>query len=298
MKKVLAAALIAGSTFSTAFAADLPSRKAAVYAPPPPVFTWTGFYVGLNAGGTFSNDNNARVLAFPVFNAGVAGAPAVQAAIDAGTTGLGRFGNGAGAILGAQAGYNWQFGSPFILGIEADIQGIVQPSRRFAFGATVPVAGFAAAQNSAVTVTKRLDYLGTVRGRIGYAVTPSFMLYATGGLAYGQVKAQTQAINISTGATAVGAAGAALGVNSGRVGYTIGGGGEWMFAPNFSLKAEYLYYDLRSVTYTTALITAAPAATPFTVDGLRTRIRYDGHVARLGINYHFWAPVGPVVARY
>lgn len=300
--KIAATAVALSTIAGSAYAADLPSRKAPmIMAPPPPVFTWSGFYVGLNAGGTFNNRNNFSVVAAPVANAGIAGAPAVQAAIDSSVTGFGSLGQRSGAILGAQAGYNWQFGSPFLLGIEADIQGIVQPGDRLTYTGTAPQAGFAAANTSSVTVTKRLDYLGTVRGRIGYVFAPNFMLYATGGLAYGQVKSQTSTITVATGGGTVVRPGAAsLGINQGRVGYAVGAGGEWMFMPNWSLKAEYLYYDLRTMNYNAgALATSAPAGNPFTVDALRTRIRVDGHIARLGVNYHFWgASAAPVVARY
>ena len=81
---------------------------------------------------------------------------------------------------------------------------------------------------------------------------------------------------------------------------TVGGGVEWMFVPNWSLKAEYLYYDLRNVTYNAGLLTSFGAAPPaFTQDFVRTRLRVDGHIGRLGVNYHFWGPpAAPVVARY
>ena len=86
---VLAAALGAGA----AHAADLPSRKdAPVYAPPPPVFSWTGFYGGLNVGGGFSAANAT-------------------------------FGRASGVIGGGQIGYNYQLSPLFVVGVENDFQG-------------------------------------------------------------------------------------------------------------------------------------------------------------------------------
>ena len=301
MKKVLAAALIAGSTISTAFAADLPSRKAAVYAPPPPVFTWTGFYVGLNAGGTVSNNNNITTTGFAVANpfAAVPGFGPFQNAIVTNDTNFIGTGSKAGALLGGQAGYNWQFGTPFLLGVETDIQGVVSSGSTRGFASSFPVIGFPPfTDNARGVVSKRLDYLGTVRGRVGYLVTPTFLIYATGGLAYGGVKSSTAIIHNVAPANGVITVGGQGGFSSAKVGYTVGGGVEWMFMPSWSLKAEYLYYDLRTVNYN-AGGTISSAAGAFTnSEAVRTRVRFDGHVGRLGVNYHFWGPAAPVVARY
>ena len=102
--RTLVYAAIGALATSSAFAADLPSRK--YEAPPPvyvPVFTWTGFYIGLNAGGAFAN---SRDVTFLNTVTGVA-------------TSFGS-GNNSGFVGGVQAGYNWQFGS-FVAGVEADI---------------------------------------------------------------------------------------------------------------------------------------------------------------------------------
>ena len=83
-----------------------------------------------------------------------------------------------------------------------------------------------------------------------------------------------------------------------RIGWTVGGGLEWMFMPNWSAKAEYLYHYLGSVTYGSSplnvnllnILTVGSSA-------VQTRAQYNGHIARVGLNYHFnWG--APVVASY
>jgi len=182
----LAGIVVAGS----ALAADLPRRA----APPPvftpvPVFTWTGFYAGFNAGYGFNTaDTRApTVVGVP------AGANAASSVFVTGagvpTTGVLAFGNrnsNDGFVGGGQIGYNYQFtpGSGVVVGIEADAQYVdfgrgrnnafIVPGRALAPGALVfNPNGFSG-----------LDFFGTVRGRLGYAWDRT-LVYATGGFAYG-----------------------------------------------------------------------------------------------------------------
>jgi outer membrane immunogenic protein len=155
------------------------------------------------------------------------------------------------------------------------------------------------------TVQKRTDWLGTARARAGVTITPSFLLYVTGGLAYGGVRSSTLTSSALVPVTPVEVFSGTFGSYAQtRVGYTIGGGGEWTFAPNWSLKAEYLYYNLGSANYNAGLSNnsvglGAFAGTLSFQDALRTRVKFDGHIARVGVNYHFnWGEAAPVVARY
>jgi outer membrane immunogenic protein len=307
----LSLALCAGS----AFAADLPSRKAPPYIPPPPPPPlWTGFYVGLNAGGTFSDNNSVDTAAAPYF-IGPAGGPftvagntarALGAAASA-TTNLAV--NTGGFIGGGQIGYNWQFSSAFVAGLEADIQGVAAGNGTTSAisGAIVGPASSPARQYLTTTsVSKRLDYLGTVRGRLGWLFTPTLLVYGTGGLAYGGVSANTSIFQ--TALTAGGAPianlpsfGGSAPFSDTRVGWTAGGGVEWLFLPNWSAKVEYLYYDLGSVTQTFQVAQATTVAgVPVSfANGVTSTTRFNGHVVRAGVNYHFnWGAPAPVVAKY
>ena len=178
MKKVLfgataiALALIAGSTF----AADLPTRKEPAYIPPPPPPMWTGFYVGLNAGGAWT-DNNGSTLASGPLGGDPGWLPAWLGAVSAAGASAGAQTTNAGAFIGGgQAGYNLQFQQNFVVGIEADIQGVAggngsMSSANIASLGPAPIPGYYSAGETigtAISTQKQLDYFGTVRGRLGY----------------------------------------------------------------------------------------------------------------------------------
>ncbi len=296
---VIALALSAGA----ALAADLPSRKEApVYVPPPPPPLWTGFYVGLNAGGTFGGSNSVSVVNAPFWgNTGLAcGLPGQCPA----ASGLGATlpGSNGGFIGGGQIGYNYQFYNNFLVGLEADIQGIAGSSgASSASVASGPISGFPAYNYVAgIQTTKNIGYLGTVRGRIGYLVTPTLLVFGTGGLAYGGATLGTSIWeNIVGGPNSLLPYGGSSNYSDTLVGWTAGGGLEWMFMPNWSAKIEYLYYNLGSVTQSVALTQFSTAGTPFLSNAIASSASYNGHIVRAGVNYHFnWGAPAPVVAKY
>ena len=132
------------------------------------------------------------------------------------------------------------------------------------------------------------SWLATIRGRVGVTVTPNFLIYGTGGVAFGDVRSATNVAFTSTTDAYSGS------IDNTRVGWTAGAGGEWMFAPKWSLKAEYLYVDLGTASYTNACVTAVCTAfvSPPTY---QTDLRVHEHIARIGVNYHLG---GPIVAKY
>lgn len=91
-----------------------------------------------------------------------------------------------GFLSGAQLGYNWQFSEKFIVGMEADLQGAGVRGGG-GFGTIISTINGSAV--TSVRVRRNLEYLSTIRGRFGYAVTPRFMAYVTGGLALGGINA-------------------------------------------------------------------------------------------------------------
>ncbi len=277
-------------------AADLPVKAPPIA--PPQIYGWTGFYAGLNAGGEWFGSSSVSTTSVPVFNAGFGGADLFQGTITTLSNFTSGVGNAAGFIGGGQIGYNWQFNS-WLVGLEADIQGVAGArGSATTFGSLVifPLFGSQSTTQTA-SVSRSLNYLGTVRGRVGIIATPTILAYATGGFAYGGEGASTnitQALVPNSISTPVWSG---TGAFSGtRIGWTAGVGGEWMFARNWSAKLEYLYYDLGSVTYgVSPLITAAGPT--FTVNTLSSSARFNGNIVRAGINYHFnWG--SPVVARY
>jgi outer membrane immunogenic protein len=255
-----AAILLSGA--SVAFAADLPTSKpvpAPIFAAP---FNWTGFYLGLNAGGVWNGDNTAVIGSTGFVGLGPTIVPSSLST------------SSAGFIGGGQIGYNYQLNT-IVLGLEADIDGASTSKSTSFTGATV------LGTTLTTSASSRLDYLGTVRGRLGFTVTPMFLIYATGGLAYGGGSQSGSVLANGTGLAWNGSG------DSTRVGWTIGGGAEYALTQNISLKAEYLYYDLGRKTVASpgnAAVVAVPA-----LDGiyLVSRSGYAGSIGRVGVNYKF-----------
>ena len=234
------------------------------------MFTWTGFYVGANVGGAWGNTNFATTPGptAAAFN----GNPFSQSV------------SNSGVIGGVQAGYNYQMNS-IVIGIEADIQGsglngssTLAPTPGVIVGG--PIAG------SSAVASASLNWFGTVRARLGFAVDRT-LIYATGGLIYGGVKASS--VTTYTVAPAFTYAGNNSSTNAG---WTVGGGVEYAFNSNWSGKLEGLYYNLGSVTYTANPLAANP---PFTVG---QKASLTGGIVRIGLNYKFGAPASAVVAKY
>jgi outer membrane immunogenic protein len=148
-----------------------------------------------------------------------------------------------------------------------------------------------------------LDYLGTVRGRLGWLFTPTLLVYGTGGFAYGGASLNISQMSYDD-AGFFGAGFGVAGRNVGATGWTAGGL-EWMFMPNWSAKAEYLYYDLGTISANLGPV-AGLNLTAFAVPGSlgfanvsQVSTRVSGNVVRAGVNYHFsWGAAASTVASY
>jgi outer membrane immunogenic protein len=283
--KFISSVVLALSVFvgiNAAMAADLPV-KAYTKAPPivDPVYNWTGFYVGLNAGGGW---NDTKDDVFPtgcLLDAACSLQPVTNNPLRSDSVRL----NGSGFIGGAQAGYNWQR-NKWVFGIEGDINyNGLNDGNSINRPLAAPLVG-----NLIHSETDKMDWFGTLRGRIGMTATPNLLLYGTGGLAFGQIRSASAVSFSLTRDTYAGS------IDQTRVGWAIGAGGEWMIAPQWSIKAEYLYVDLGKASYTNSCSAAAPAcpvlALPLTY---QTDLRIHENIARFGVNYHFG---GPIVAKY
>ncbi|HEY8137000.1 MAG TPA: outer membrane beta-barrel protein, partial [Methylocystis sp.] len=271
-----------------------PNKKGPpLIAPPRPA--WSGLYVGLNAGVAFGADNSIYYSTYPI----AAGFDPAAAGL-----GMGAFGeSNAGFIGGGQVGYNYQITNRFLAGLEADFQGVAGGSGATTAVSAAPSVNFPANNLlGALSATAKLDYIGTVRGRAGYLFTPSVLLFASGGLAYGQTNlaATGEVLNVDPTGAAVGVSGGAASFSKTRVGYAVGGGFEWMFMPNWSAKAEYLFYDLGGINVSMPQISINPAAGAFSgAVATQFRSRAEGQIVRAGLNHHFdWGAAAPVIAKY
>jgi outer membrane immunogenic protein len=259
-------AMIAGPVTAADLAVKAPVYKAPVIAP---VYNWTGFYVGGNLGYSFGRASTAWTIA---------GAP------------LGSTSQSMDGILGGlQAGYNWQSNN-WVLGLESDIQATGQQGSSSVLTPAIPCVpllvivgcvpgtGIAAGAGVAST-TEKLPWLGTVRARVGMTLSDRWLIYATGGLAYGEIN--------SPGILTVGGATVGATTNTWNAGWTVGAGIEAALWENWSAKFEYLYVDLGNVG--NSFVGIAPF-TPIT-----TSSHITDNIVRVGINYHFG---GPIVAKY
>jgi outer membrane immunogenic protein len=249
-----------------------------------PTSPWSGAYVGVNGGYTWAGDTSTN---FTYMGQGgfakLWATGALPSNVDL---------NSQGFIGGVQFGYNYLFPEKVLAGVEADLQGLTVGNSHQLSWQGSPATYLQAGRN--------MPTLGTVRGRVGYLATPTVLLYATGGLAFGE--ADLNATWFSPALSPVLYQGGSwLGTTDLRTGWTAGAGVEWLFLPRWSVKAEYLYYDLGTantanfgpVFYTSS----AKTGSLFSTAGYSAP--FDGNVVRVGVNYHFnGAGAAPIVAKY
>ena len=262
-KSVAALAMAGALAFTSSAMADGYGRGSIKDAPYIAPFSWTGFYVGANVGYNFGDSDPVSVTPANSATANYWN-PSINARSQPNSIGVDRD----GFIGGVHAGYNVQSGT-LVYGIEADFSWLGGDS-----GTTVltPAQGLFLANNS--TATHELDWLGTVRGRLGLLLQPQLLAYVTGGLAYG---------NVNTGFSARFPADAFAGSTSKtEIGWTVGGGLEWALNRNWLIRGEYLYYDLGSTDFTTVGSLNASGRGTFIGSADTT-----GHIARAGISYKF-----------
>ena len=263
-------------------------RAASPAAAPAAPSSWSGLYVGANAGYAWGGDDGASIAGNdPVFQSMFNGTAFPGGTSFARSRALDRD----GLTGGVQVGYNWQVGSAWVVGVETDFNWADFEGR----GATI---GIIDAGPPVVAGTVRgiqdVDWYGTLRARVGVLAANHVMLYATGGLAYGRIR---EAATFSADVVGGGSAGGfsiqcpvanipcAVGRSSDtQFGWTVGAGGEFLLSSNITVRAEYLYVDLGDGGAVTAIATTPTpglAAASFKT----TFNDVDFHTVRLGINF-------------
>jgi outer membrane immunogenic protein len=249
---ILGCTLASLAALSSANAADMyggPVGGGYKDGPSYAVINWSGFYAGINGGGAWSDSSDQ--LAAPGYFGGL---------------------SPSGGFGGGQIGYNWQgiFHPHIVVGIEVDIQGAGISDKGFDY-------------NGYGIYKSELDYFGTVRGRIGYALDTS-LIYFTGGFAYGGIKNV-----VNWGGSAPGADGYYV-KDTTATGYVLGAGWEYKFSPAWSAKIEYQYINLGK---NDPVDVSALGNGPYTANG---GIVHDDafHTVRAGINYFFAPAYAPL----
>jgi outer membrane immunogenic protein len=231
----------------SASAADLAKALPPAPLPPAPVYNWNGFYIGAMGGYGWSDRLRLSVAGFD---------------FAASSSDL------KGGFLGGTVGYNYQpGGTPLVLGIEID-----------AAWANLRISRSAATSFAVATAEDKIDAFGSVTGRLGYAWGPG-LLYLKGGYAWADNRASASLTVPPL---------AALSASETRFhsGWTVGGGVEYLFAPRWSGKIEYMYADYGTVNDAAGIMPGGV--------GLGATV----HTVKAGINYHFGWDGGPLVARY
>jgi outer membrane immunogenic protein len=311
MKDAFRIAAIAALIGTPALAADI-----AVKAPPPPpapIFSWTGFYVGGNVGYSWGDARtniagSATTFSTPGPSFGFVANPPVVF-VDSAKQLL------QGVIGGGQIGYNYQFSPQWVLGFETDIQG---SGERGSNTFTDPISGTLCIafdvnplrcaspdllnpqrfSGAAVTSYEaKIEWFGTVRGRLGVLMSDSLLLYGTGGLAYGHVSASGNvSMNANTGIPTIPVVSfggtSPFGQSKTNIGFAAGVGLEgrlsnWL-PPNWTLRMEYLYVDLGSLGISTPIAAASSASEFSALTGtLTTHTHFTDNIVRVGLNYQF-----------
>jgi outer membrane immunogenic protein len=262
----------------------------------PSTARWLGWYAGLNTGGNWGGDpvssgaSNSQFCPPPACNFASAFA---NASIQGASGELP--GRTAGFIAGGQIGYNWPIAKRWVAGFETDIQGLAGASKSYAATASYDVAGLAGRSVATDLLTsKSIDFLSTMRGRLGYLVKPRLLIFGTGGFAFGHVKSNT-IISQNLVGNGLGNFEPNFGTNASvsRLlgGWTLGAGFEWLLGPKWSAKFEYLYYDLGKVTTSGQLadriVSPMPPQTYYFVNDVQVTTRFNGSIVRVGVNYRY-----------
>jgi outer membrane immunogenic protein len=264
-----------GSVAVISLAAGGIASAAPHHAPPPPapvMDPWTGFYFGGNIGYSWGRSNTTTT-----FSNATTGAILSSSSNSFSLPGV---------LGGLQLGYNRLNGN-WMWGVEADIQGAGErgsDNSKFLCAVAICQAGntftggFAPMPVAVTTFNEKLDWFGTVRGRLGIVATPTVIAYATGGLAYGGIGTS----GTITGQTATGApTAAAFNSNTTNVGWTVGAGVEGRLSAQWSAKLEYLYMDLGKANTTGSL------PTNFIPLNVAFSSRITDNILRLGLNYKY-----------
>jgi outer membrane immunogenic protein len=285
MRKLIAAGLLT-LVAQSALGADLPQRSPPPFFEPTPVLTWTGLYVGGTVGGTWGDfgggSNDKNLFCVPLNQNG---SPCNSQAYTTAGHNVGSGNSSASVTGGAQLGYNYQINENFLVGGVIDVALF---DRTSSVNRSLTLGAFPVTETTSFNQSNKSNWLSTVRMRLGF-VSNDFLIYGTGGLAMGDLQSSSTSRVIQTDLTTMPSTVTPLAIGTGSTsgiafGWTVGVGGEYRFAPQWSVGIEYLYYRLeRSYTVATATLPPAPAAN----STYNVKAKMDGNLLRAGINYHF-----------
>jgi opacity protein-like surface antigen len=264
----IASAVLTCVLAGSAMAADMPLK-----APVPRVVSdWTGFYIGVHGGYGWADHTTIG------FNKHEFAALPPDLALSS-TSKL------KGGVFGGHAGYNWQWSQRWVGGLEVDFSGADLKQSRSISVQDFNTSGELVDVRTHLRASK-LDWLASARARLGFLLTPEFLLYGTGGAAWTHTKSldQRDAILVLSGSSESFVERG----NTSHFGWVAGAGGEWkMWNSHWLLRVEYLHYDFGNSTTSFNTLRTATGSTdinsgPFNLDSKLTT-----DVVRGGVSYKF-----------
>ncbi|STY31444.1 Opacity protein and related surface antigens [Legionella wadsworthii] len=252
---------------------------------------WNGFYLGGNAGYWSSQANKIVTTGSvnyinPIFPLGAGNIANALVLVATNNFSL----DSTGFLAGGQAGYNYQQSKKILLGLNVGFDGLVDSDRTYALQKVVNLTNFDEYYVGSLAVQQKIHYLGTVSARLGYLYHPNFLIYGTGGLAYGKIGLDTAwSVNESLGPTVFPPIAMQNNLSQTLPGWTAGAGVEWLFKP-WSVKIDYTYYRLNTLNVPAVLAQRNAAETPAILWGstdANTALTASIGSVRVGINYHF-----------
>lgn len=245
-------------------AADLGALPVKAIAAPS---SWSGLYVGLGLGLRATDDDvTTRAVRFDGDPRDLTNRLVAQPF------------NGAGFRAGLYAGYNWQVAPQWLVGVEGDVGFGSHSTTLPGFGQS-PALGWSTFAADSFALTTNWD--ASLRARAGYLVTPSTLLYATGGVAWQSIDVTTRCVTLSCGATPP----AVISQSATRPGATVGAGIETALWGNWLARAEYRYADYGTARFSQTKMVSGGREL---VDDFDVRLR--SHLATAGLTYKFGAP--------
>jgi outer membrane immunogenic protein len=256
--------VLTGSTL----AADLPVAK----APPAVLPSWAGFYLGVHGGYGWNQNEFSQTDDFAFLT------PQSINGIKS-----------KGALYGAQAGYNWQFGRA-VTGLEFDFSATDIKGNN---SISETVASNGGATTATIALHEKVQYLGSARARLGWLPADNVLLYGTAGLAWERLDRTTEQTTDTVGGPGAGTRLSSTGTALDKFGWVAGVGAEAMLgSPNWIGRIEYLHYDLGQLQ----------TASAFARTGFRSDISTAGsqtiEVVRAGVSYKFGEPAGVASVPY
>lgn len=255
-------------------------------------YHWSGLYVGGNLGYWASQTNNIMSTGSvgyinPAYLQGATNVANALAQLATKSAAM----NSYGLVGGGQIGYNRELSHSILLGINLDFDGLTNSDNNITMQKTVNLVDYNENYVGSLSIIQKMNYLGTMRARLGYLYQPTILIYAVGGFALGNMTLNTNwTARESLGPNVFPTITSQNNINHTLTGWTAGAGVEWLFKPHWSALLEYSYYSFSDLNVPATLSQTNATTSPPVVwarAATNTTLSLSLWNVRLGLNYHF-----------